>query len=127
MAINLELPPKFQAVIHKAHQAGVELLRPASRKWDLREHEYPVELDTLANLFEGITEAKAFAFAGADAFRNGDESKEENHNGGNMSAILNSIEISWADVALMLSVPRQGLGNAALSGMATDEQLERLG
>ena len=39
MAINLELPRKLQAVIAKSHQAGAELLRPASRKWDLREHE----------------------------------------------------------------------------------------
>ena len=67
MAINLELPNKLQAVIDKAHQGAAELLRPISRKWDLREHEYPVELDTLANLFEGISEAKAFAFAGAEA------------------------------------------------------------
>src|SRR5581483_948174 len=127
MAINLELPNKLQAVIDKAHQGAAELLRPISRKWDLREHEYPVELDTLANLFEGISEANAFAFAGAEAFRDADEAKEQNHNGGNMSAVLNVMEISWGDVALMLSVPRQGLGNAAISGVATDEQLERLG
>ena len=57
MAINLELPKKLQAVIDKAHQAAAEMLRPISRKWDLREHEYPVELDTLANLFEGLSEA----------------------------------------------------------------------
>ena len=44
-----------------------------------------------------------------------------------MSAVVNVMEISWGDVALMLSVPRQGLGNAAISGVATDEQLERLG
>ena len=37
------------------------------------------------------------------------------------------LEVSWGDVALMLSVPYQGLGNAAISGVATDEQLERLG
>ena len=103
------------------------MLRPISRKYDLREHEYPVELDTLAILFEGISEAKTFSFAGAEAFRDGDEPKEANHNGGNMSAVVNVMEISWGDVALMLSVPRQGLGNAAISGVATDEQLERLG
>ena len=100
---------------------------PISRKWDLREHEYPVELDTLATLFEGISQANAFAFAGAEAFRDGAETKDANHNGGNMSAVLNVMEISWGDVALMLSVPRQGLGNAAISGVATDEQLEQLG
>ena len=127
MAINLELPRKLNAVIDKAHQGAAEMLRPISRKWDLREHEYPVELDTLATLFEGISEAKFVAFAGAEAFRDAEDAKETNHNGGNMSAVVNVIEISWGDVALMLSVPRQGLGNAAISGVATDEQLERLG
>ncbi len=131
MAINLELPRKLNAVIEKAHQGAAEMLRPISRKWDLREHEYPVELDTLATLFEGISEAKTIAFAGAEAFRDGEEAgeqaKEANHNGGNMSAVLNVMEISWGDVALMLSVPRQGLGNAAISSVATPEQLERLG
>src|SRR3954469_24104221 len=126
MAINLEMPRKLNAVIEKAHQGAAEMLRPISRKWDLREHEYPVELDTLATLFEGISEAKAFAFAGAEAFRDGDEPKDANHNGGNMSAVVSVMEISWGDVALMLAVPRQGLGNAAISGVATDEQLERL-
>jgi len=126
MAINLELPRKLEAVIEKAHQGAAEMLRPIARKWDLREHEYPVELDTLATLFEGIQDAKAFAFAGAEAFA-GSETKESNHNGGNMSAVLNVMEISWGDVALMLSVPRQGLGNAAISSVATPEQLEQLG
>jgi alkylation response protein AidB-like acyl-CoA dehydrogenase len=126
MAINLELPRKLEAVIEKAHQGAAEMLRPIARKWDLREHEYPVELDTLATLFEGIQDAKAFAFAGAEAFA-GSEAKDSNHNGGNMSAVLNVMEISWGDVALMLSVPRQGLGNAAISSVATPEQLEQLG
>jgi acyl-CoA dehydrogenase len=126
MAINLELPRKLEAVIEKAHQGASEMLRPIARKWDLREHEYPVELDTLATLFEGISDAKAFAFAGAEAFA-GTETKDANHNGGNMSAVLNVMEISWGDVALMLSVPRQGLGNAAISSVATPEQLEKLG
>ena len=127
MAINLELPRKLEAVIEKAHQGAAEMLRPISRKWDLREHEYPVELDTLATLFEGIRGAKTVAFAGAEAFRDGTEPRDTNHNGANMSAVLNVMEISWGDVALMLSVPRQGLGNAAISSVATPEQLDRLG
>jgi acyl-CoA dehydrogenase len=127
MAINLELPRKLEAVIEKAHEGAAEMLRPISRKWDLREHEYPVELETLATLFEGIQDANAFAFAGAEAFREGTESRGANHNGANMSAVVNVMEISWGDVALMLSVPRQGLGNAAISSVATPEQLEHLG
>jgi alkylation response protein AidB-like acyl-CoA dehydrogenase len=126
MAINLELPKKLEAVIDMAHNGAAEMLRPISRKWDLREHEYPVELDTLATLFEGISGANAIAFAGAEAFAAG-ETRDVNHNGANMSAVLNVMEVSWGDVALMLSVPRQGLGNAAISSVATREQLEKLG
>jgi acyl-CoA dehydrogenase len=132
MAINLELPKKLQAVMEKGHQGAAEMLRPISRKYDLAEHAYPVELDTLATLFEGISEANTISFAGAEAFRDEESAgngtaKTANINGGNMSAVLNVLEVSWGDVALMLSVPYQGLGNAALSGVATDEQLERLG
>lgn len=129
MAINLELPRKLQAVVEKGHQGAAEMLRPISRKYDLAEHAYPVELDTLANLFEGISSAKTISFAGAEAFRddaNG-SGKDATVNGANMSALLNALEISWGDVALLLSVPRQGLGNAAISSVATPEQLERLG
>lgn len=127
MAINLELPKKLRAVIEKGHQGAAEILRPISRKYDEREHAYPVELDTVATLFEGISEAKTISFAGAEAFRDEEDGPKGNVNGGNMSAVLNIIEVSWGDVALVLSIPFQGLGNAAISGVATDEQLERLG
>jgi acyl-CoA dehydrogenase len=126
MAINLELPRKMRAVIDKAHQGAAEMMRPIARKYDVKEHAYPVELDTLANLFEGATESNALGLAGAEAFRGG-ESKEENRNGANMAAVLQTVEASWGDAAMMLSMPYQGLGNAAISGVATDEQLNRLG
>ncbi len=45
------------------------MIRPISRKYDLKEHAYPVELDTLASLFEGISDANTISFAGAEAFR----------------------------------------------------------
>jgi len=127
MAINLEMPKKLQAVILKGHQGAAEILRPISRKYDSKEHAYPVELDTVATLFEGISEAKTISFAGAEAFRDGDDGPKGNVNGGNMSAVLNITEVSWGDVALVLSIPFQGLGNAAISVVATDEQLARLG
>lgn len=127
MAINLEMPKKLLAVIEKGHQGAAEMIRPISRKYDLAEHAYPVELDTLSTLFEGISEAKTISFAGADAFHGGDENGKANVNGANMSALLNALEISWGDVALLLSVPYQGLGNAAISSVATKEQLTRFG
>jgi acyl-CoA dehydrogenase len=130
MAINLEMPKKLQAVIDMAHDGAAEMLRPISRKYDLAEHAYPIELDTLATLFEGISATNTVSFAGAEAFRSAVEAeggKRVTVNGANMSALVNAVEISWGDVALLLSVPYQGLGNAALSGVATDEQLARLG
>ena len=91
MAINLEMPRKLEAVIEKAHQGAAEMLRPISRKYDLNEHAYPVELDTLATLFEGISEANTISFAGAEAFRDSDQGPKGNINGGNMSAVLNAL------------------------------------
>jgi acyl-CoA dehydrogenase len=126
MAINLELPSKLKAVIHTTHQGAAEMLRPISRKYDLKEHAYPVELDTLISLFEGISAAETLAMAGTEAFRAG-KGEGKVRNGANMATVLQAVEVSWADVGMMLALPYQGLGNAAISGVATDEQLTRLG
>ncbi len=126
MAINLELPRKMHAIIDKAHQGAAEMMRPIARKYDLKEHAYPVELDTLADLFAGASESNTVEMSGANSFRGGDED-EGNRNGANMGAALQALEASWGDAAMLLSMPFQGLGNAAISGVATDEQLQRLG
>ena len=125
MAINLELPRKMQAVTTKTHQGAAELMRPIARKYDLKEHAYPVELDTLFSLFEGASES--IEFAGANALGGEDGERDKNHNGANMAALLQTLEASWGDLAMMLSVPYQGLGNAAISAVANEEQLQRLG
>jgi acyl-CoA dehydrogenase len=126
MAINLELPGKMRAVIDKAHQGAAEMMRPIARKYDLKEHAYPVELDTLAELFAGANESNTLDMAGANGLRSS-ESNGENRNAANMAAALQALEASWGDAAMLLSIPFQGLGNAAVSAVATDEQLERLG
>ena len=126
MAINLEMPRKLEAVIDLAHEGAARMLRPISRKYDLDEHAYQIELDTMATLFEALSESNK-SLAGANAFRDRNDGPKGNVNGPNMSALLNALEIAWGDIALLLSVPRQGLGNAAVSGVATDEQLQSLG
>ena len=126
MTINLELPRKLHAIIDKAHQGAAEMMRPIARKYDLKEHAYPVELDTLSELFTGASESNTVEMSGANSFRSGDED-EGNRNGANMGAALQALEASWGDAAMLLSMPFQGLGNAAISGVATDEQLQRLG
>ena len=42
-----------------------------------------------------------------------------------MSTALGIMELCWGDVGLLLSMPRQGLGNSAIASVANDEQLER--
>jgi acyl-CoA dehydrogenase len=42
-----------------------------------------------------------------------------------MATALGAIELCWGDVGLLLSMPRQGLGNSAIASVASDEQLER--
>ncbi|AFR50140.1 MULTISPECIES: acyl-CoA dehydrogenase family protein [Gordonia] len=131
MSINLELPKKLNVTVDQAHQAAAEIFRPISRKYDLREHDYPVELDTLASLYDGLSETGQ-AGAGADGGRSQQKKEKPKSdgavvNGGNMQSVVNVIETSWGDVGLMLSIPYQGLGNSAIAAVATDEQLERFG
>ncbi|MFC8047791.1 acyl-CoA dehydrogenase family protein [Nocardia sp. NPDC057353] len=129
--INLELPKKLRASANQAHQVAAQIFRPISRKYDLAEHEYPVELDTMAAMVEGLNDSGTQKIGGAAGGRSDENGHATellgNTNGGNMSALLNALETSWGDVGLMLSIPYQGLGNAAIAAVATDEQLARFG
>jgi hypothetical protein len=102
MAINLELPKKMLAVVDKAHQGAAEMMRPIGRKYDLQEHAYPVELDSLSEIFAGVTESGSTGMAGAEAFRAGEDTKE-NRNGANMAAVLSALEAAWGDAAMRRS------------------------
>jgi acyl-CoA dehydrogenase len=127
MMINLETPKKAGALINQAHQAAAEVFRPISRKYDRAEHTYPSELDMFAALLDGLN-SSGEGGAGASGVRrdeNGDDKGSGNRNGGNLSTVLGTIEMCWGDVGLLLSMPRQGLGNAAIASVANDEQLER--
>ena len=125
--INLETPKKFRAFIGQANQVADNFLRANARKYDLAEHAYPKELDMLASLIDGMSDSGQGQGAGAAGVRrdeNGDDSGKVK-NGTNMSSLLSIIEMCWGDVGLLLSMPRQGLGNSAIASVATDEQLER--
>ena len=118
MAINLELPKKFDSTVERTHLAAEHIFRPISRKYDKAEHEYPVELDDLAKLAkQGRGSEKA-----ADS-SSGDDGPTVN--GANMRGLISALEMSWGDVGLLLSIPGQGLGNAAIAAVANPEQLEK--
>jgi acyl-CoA dehydrogenase len=126
--INLEIPKKLKPLMVNAHQVGLGMFRPISRKYDRAEHEYPKELDMLGAILRGAGEGGANAGVGSGQMTKksedgGGESKVKN--GGNMATLLGTIELCWGDVGLLLTLPGQGLGNAAIDAVATKEQKER--
>ncbi|MGW9310016.1 acyl-CoA dehydrogenase family protein [Saccharomonospora azurea] len=125
--INLEVPKKAKALVNQARQAATEVFRPISRKYDRAEHAYPSELDMLAALLDGLNTSGEGGAGAAGVRRKDDKDSGDNRNGGNLLTVLGTIELCWGDVALLLSMPRQGLGNAAIASVANDEQLERFG
>jgi len=117
--INLEVPRKLTTLVDQARQAAMAFLRPNSRKYDQAEHTYPKELDTLASLLDGLSASGGGAGAGGVRRSKGKPSTA------NLSLVLGTIEMCWGDAGLLLSMPRQGLGNAAIASVASEEQLAR--
>ena len=124
--INLETPKKHRALVDQAHQVAMNMLRPISRKYDRAEHAYPKELDMLAAMIDGLSESGAADGAGATGVRRDEKADDGSvKNGANLASVLSVAEMCWGDTGLLLSMPRQGLGNSAIASVANDEQLER--
>lgn len=125
MMLNLETPKKFRALVHQARQVAENVFRPVSRKYDRDEHAYPAELDMLAAIMDGMNDGTMGEGAGAGKLK-----AERRHGDGivnstNMSTVLGLQELCWGDVGLSLTLPRQGLGNAAIAAVASAEQRQR--
>ena len=127
MAINLEIPKKLQAVIDKASPrrrgdapADLAQVRPEGTRLPRRTGHAGQPLR--GNL--GGQDHLASPAPRRSATRS---ARTKTTTAATCPRCSMRLEISWGDVALLLSVPRQGLGNAAISGVATDEQLARLG
>ncbi|WP_017935309.1 acyl-CoA dehydrogenase family protein [Nocardioides sp. Iso805N] len=126
MAINLEDPKKFRPLRDQVHQVAMNMLRPISRKYDKAEHAYPKELDMLAAMADGLAESGAGEGAGAAGVRREESADDGNvKNGSNLASVMTIAEMCWGDVGLLLSMPRQGLGNSAIASVANEEQAER--
>lgn len=122
--MNLQNPKKFKLLIDQAHEVALNVLRPISRKYDKAEHAYPKELNMLASVVDGMNQGSEGMNAGAAVNKRGD-SDESNKNRVNMSTALSIVEMCYGDTGLLLSMPRQGLGNSAIAAVANDEQLQR--
>ncbi|MFW6414787.1 MAG: acyl-CoA dehydrogenase family protein [Thermodesulfobacteriota bacterium] len=120
--ISLELPEKLQNVQQSMRQMAESMFRPIARKYDELEHEYPNELEAFRNMpiMGGGSKKKK---SGAEQKK----SQKEPRAGENFSTILTVEELSRGDVALLLSIPNAGLGNASIAAVGSDEQKERFG
>ena len=123
--INLEVPKKLTGLVNQAHQAAAQVFRPNSRKYDRAEHTYPVELDMLAALLDGLNASGEGGAGAAGVRRDAEQPSDGVRNGRNLATVLGAIEMCWGDVGLLLSMPRQGLGNAAIAAVANAEQAKR--
>jgi acyl-CoA dehydrogenase len=127
--IQLDDPRRLRTLRDQAHQVAMNMLRPVSRKYDRAEHEYPKELDMLAAMIDGLAESGAGEGAGATGVRRDEPAEERTgvKNGANLASVMSIAEMCWGDVGLLLSMPRQGLGNSAIASVADEEQLARFG
>jgi len=123
--INLEISPGHQNLSNMINGMAKSMIRPLSRKYDIKEHEKAVELENLAKMMEKM---------GGGGLGGGDkkDKKEESgapeiKNGMQMLGVIGAMEMCWACTGLTLAIPGMGLGNAAIDAVATDEQKERFG
>jgi len=126
--INLELSEPLETVAGQARMAAEHVLRPISRKYDLAEHTYPAELGALAELIAQANAARAGYDTGSAAETSAaTPAADVNVNGRNLASLVGVIGMCWGDVGLLLTMPRQGLGQAAIAAVANQEQLRRFG
>ncbi len=129
--INLELPKKIKQMQMLSHEMAASMFRPISRKWDRAEHEFPVELKMFTPLMSGLEAGgEKMGATGSTRAKSGtsaDSGQQAIRNGSNMMLCMNTLEMCWGDAGLLLTIPNQGLGNAAIAAVATPEQKERFG
>ncbi len=123
--LNLDLPRKFKGIMEPAEQAARNVFRPISRKYDRAEHEYPKELDLFSAAIDGMNDGDLSKSAGAAKLKQDASGDEGVRNGSNMQSLAGMEWLCWGDVGLVLTLPRNGLGNAAIAAVANEEQTKR--
>ena len=126
--IDFELPPPLKMVKDMVHQLARDTFRPISRKYDEEEHTVSEEIKFVAAMMNQSS--------GGSAPKKKDDGEEkpkdpkpetDDRVGPTMMGIVGSEEMAWGDCGLMLAIPGGGLGNFAITAVATPEQFERFG
>ena len=123
--IDFELPPPLKMVAELTRSVARDTFRPISRKYDEEEHTTAEEIQFLGAMM-------AQATGGRPPKKKKDKPRAprpetDDRNGAALMAIVGTEELCWGDCGLMLAVPGNGLGNFAISAVATPEQYERFG
>ncbi len=109
MAIDFSLTEGSKIAQEHYHNVAVEEMRPISQKYDVGEHQLPVEwVDYWWN--EG---------------RKGPQEKSGKPNDGFITVCLQAEELCWGDAGLYLRMPTPALGGSAVSATGTQEQKKR--
>lgn len=120
--LDLEFSEKLEKVATSMRGFAMGLLRPVARKYDEAEHEYPKELDVLRGMGGAMGGGKKKKKDGEP-----EKKKEASDTTSNISIIVTVEQMCYGDTGLMLTIPGQGLGNAAIAAVATPEQMEKYG
>ncbi len=119
--INLELPEDLEKIKSQLHGISKDVFRLISRKYDEAEHQYPVELEMFREMQSPGKKKKG----------KNEENKPESSQTGSLGKSLTQAvvceEFSWGDASFIISLPKAGLGNAALTAVGTKEQKEKFG
>lgn len=121
--LNLELSPGLQNMDQMTRQMAESMFRPISRKYDTKEHTAPKELEMFGKMMQSQAGGNPMDSLGSGK----EESDPKIKNGGNMMGVVSVANMCWGDTGLMLAIPGQGLGNAAIGAVATAAQKERFG
>jgi acyl-CoA dehydrogenase len=123
--IDFELPEYLKVIKQMAHEASRDVFRPISRKYDEQEHR---KVEEIAFLSSVLSEVRGSSQKNKDKTASLKARPEtDDRTGAVLLAVVGAEELCWGDCGLLLAIPGHGLGNIAISAVATPEQNERFG
>lgn len=122
--VDLELPENLVQLKDMVKNVMGNLMRPVARKYDDNEHAFPEEL----NVLRSMGGSGMMPMGGGGKKKDGEKKAAQGEKiGATLTSVVVVEEICWADMGQLLAIPGMGLGNAAISAVATPDQLEKFG
>jgi acyl-CoA dehydrogenase len=125
--IDFELPPPLKMVKDMTYGIAKDTFRPVARKYDEQEHTKAEEIQFLGAMMAQTSEGRPKKKKGGEEAPKEPKPETEDRVGATLMSVVGTEEFCWGDCGLMLAIPANGLGNFAITAVATDEQFERFG